>query len=86
MTYKTYSESAEGYREFSEDLLKFIRLPAGRGFCEECGGSGSVGTEQRYTDPTYDGSETQWRGYLPTNYCHICNGTGVWPPLEGGRK
>lgn len=57
----------------------------GRHPCEECGGTGSIGSEQRYTDPCTGGGEEQWRGYRPTNLCHVCDGTGVWPQVrEGG--
>jgi hypothetical protein len=72
-------------RWFEDWASRNIVAPKGHNLCEECGGTGSIGTEQRYTDPTYDGSETQWRGYLPTNFCHVCDGTGLWPPL-GGRS
>jgi DnaJ-class molecular chaperone len=86
MAYPINTETADDWTAFSNHLRSFIVPPKGRTICEECGGSGSIGAEQRYTDPTYDGSETQWRGYLPTNFCNVCNGTGVWPPLEGGAK
>jgi hypothetical protein len=84
MAYPTNTETAADWGKFADHLRSLIVPAPGRAICEECGCTGSIGTEQRYTDPTYDGSETQWRGYLPTNFCHVCDGTGVWPPLKGG--
>lgn len=70
--------------DLAAQLRALIVPPPGRAICEECGGTGSIGSEDRYTDPCTGGGETQWRGYLPTNFCFVCDGTGVWPPLKGG--
>lgn len=77
---ETNEEQVKRWGDTARFLRSLIVPPAGRDLCEECGGSGSIGTEQRYTDPCTGGGETQWRGYLPTNFCHVCDGTGVWPP------
>lgn len=74
------------WSEHAAFLLSLIVPPKGRALCEQCGGSGSVGTEQRPTDFCRGAGEVQWRGYIPTNFCHDCNGTGWWPPLEEGRR
>lgn len=79
-------ELAQEWAEAAAKLRALIVPPAGRDFCEECGGSGSIGSEDRFTDPCTGGGETQWRGYIPTNYCHACEGTGVWPPVKEGAR
>jgi hypothetical protein len=82
MAFPHNTETAADWARFADQLRACIVPPRGRDVCEECGGSGTIGSEQRYTDPCAGGGEMQWRGYLPTNFCMICNGTGVWPPLE----
>jgi hypothetical protein len=72
--------------ECARILRSLIVPPKGRAICEECGGSGSIGSIERYTDPSIGGGEEQWRGYLPTNWCGACEGTGVWPPMTGGAE
>lgn len=74
------------YGACARALLALIENPAGHETCEECGGSGRIGHEHGYTDPCFGGGETQWQGYLPTNLCHVCEGTGCWPPIRGGRR
>jgi hypothetical protein len=86
MAYPINTETAEDWGKFSKHLLSLIVPPKGRAICEECGGTGTTGTEDRYTDPCSGGGETQWRGYLPTTFCYVCDGTGVWPPLERGAR
>lgn len=73
-------------RWFEDWSRTHIVVRDGRHICEECGGTGSTGTPDRYTDPCTGGGEEQWRGYLPTTWCHVCEGTGVWPPLREGAQ
>jgi hypothetical protein len=86
MPYPTNTETAADWGKFADHLRSLIVPPPGRAICEECGGAGTTGSEDRYTDPCTGGGETQWRGYLPTTFCHVCNGTGVWPPAKGGAR
>ena len=76
----------ESFREVTESCLALIVAPKGRDLCEECGGSGSTGTPDRYTDQVANGGDVQWRGYLPTTWCAACEGTGVWPTMKVGGK
>jgi hypothetical protein len=70
-------------RWFEDWAQTHILVPKGHAICEQCNGIGTTGgTADRYTDPVVGGGEEQWRGYLPTNFCAVCDGTGIWPPMK----
>ena len=74
-------------RWFEDWSQTHIVAPKGHAICEQCNGIGTTGgTADRYTDPVVGGGEEQWRGYLPTNFCAVCDGTGIWPPMKGDAR
>jgi len=74
-------------RWFEDWAQTHIVAPKGHAICEQCNGIGTTGgTADRYTDPVANGGEEQWRGYRPTNFCAVCDGTGVWPPMQGAAR